>query len=105
MRDVFCSAILTRGDTTSPVGSFGANAFGLHDMHGNVWERVEDCWNGDYGNGPNTESARISGDCSLRVYRGGSWSGTPGIMRAAFRFRYSSGSRFDFVGFRLARTH
>ena len=58
---------------TAPVGSFPANAWGLHDMHGNVWEWVRDCWNGSYAGAPVDGSAWLSGNCSGRVLRGGSW--------------------------------
>ena len=61
-------------DYTAPVGSFAANAFGLHDVHGNVWEWVEDCWNGNYAGAPSDGSAWESGNCDGRVLRGGSWS-------------------------------
>ena len=87
------------------VGSFGANAWGLHDMHGNVWEWTEDCWNGGYAGAPTDGSAWESGVCSMRVLRGGSWLNGPSDLRAAGRVRYSSGDRnFNVYGFRVART-
>ena len=89
---------------TAPVGSFPANGFGLHDMHGNVWEWMEDCWNKSYAGAPADGSARTGGDCGERVLRGGSWIGTPGNLRSAFRFWSSTGIRFNFIGFRVART-
>lgn len=92
-----------RGRTVS-VGSFGANNFGLHDVHGNVWEWVEDCWNGNYTGSPNDGSAWLSGDCSLRVLRGGAWLGWAGNMRSARRAMESSRYRGSNVGFRVART-
>ena len=58
---------------TAPVGSFSANPFGLHDVHGNVWEWVEDCWNDSYDGAPSDGSAWESGNCERRVLRGGSW--------------------------------
>jgi formylglycine-generating enzyme required for sulfatase activity len=89
---------------TVEVGSFKPNAFGLHDMHGNVWEWVEDCYHDSYQGAPTDGSAWTSGDCSRRVVRGGSWSSYPGFVRAAIRVRHSSDNRSSGQGFRLART-
>ena len=89
---------------TAPVGSFSPNAWGLHDMHGNVWEWVQDCRNGNYQGAPRDGSAWESGDRSRRVLRGGSWYARPGDLRAANRFTISSGLRFYDYGFRVART-
>jgi formylglycine-generating enzyme required for sulfatase activity len=69
---------LRRGETTE-VGSFPPNAFGLHDMHGNVWEWCQDVWHGNYEGAPTDGSAWIEGgDQERRVLRGGSWCGDPG---------------------------
>jgi formylglycine-generating enzyme required for sulfatase activity len=93
------------GRRTAPVGSFEANAFGLHDMIGNVWEWVEDCWNESYGDAPLDGRAWESGDCGRRVLRGGSWGSKPEVARAAVRGRIEPGNRnYLGVGFRLART-
>ena len=92
------------GDRTAPVGSFGANAWGLHDMHGNVWEWVEDCPNGSYAGSPVDGSSWLSGNCDKRVLRGGSWFNYPSFLRAAGRNRYSTGNRNSSFGFRVART-
>ncbi len=89
---------------TSPVGSFAANGWGLHDVHGNVWEWVEDCWNGSYAGAPSDGRAWGSGECGRRVLRGGSWLSDPRDLRSAFRSWYDSGDRFDCYGFRVART-
>ena len=89
---------------TAPVGSFAPNAFGLYDMHGNVWEWVEDCWNDTYSGAPADGSVWWSGDCAKRVLRGGSWGYNPGDLRAADRYWGSSGFRLSYYGFRVART-
>ena len=88
---------------TAPVGSFAGNRFG-HDLHGNVWEWVEDCWNGSYAGAPGNGSAWLSGECGERVLRGGSWNSKPGDLRAADRSWDSAGFRVSDGGFRVART-
>ncbi len=90
---------------TAPVGSFRANAFGLHDMLGNLWEWGQDCWNESYSGAPTDGSAWTSGDCSRRVLRGGSWFDFPWIVRSAIRFRDRTTDRVDSFGFRISRTH
>ena len=87
-----------------PVGSFGANAFGLHDVHGNVSEWVEDCWHDSYVGAPRDGSAWMSGDCDKHVVRGGHWFTDPLNLRAASRSRAESGDRSYAGGFRVART-
>jgi formylglycine-generating enzyme required for sulfatase activity len=89
---------------TAPVGSFAANAFGLHDMLGNVWEWTADCWNASRDVALADGSARLSGNCSLRVLRGGSWGSDPGSTRSADRIRGTTGNRGGSDGFRVART-
>ena len=90
---------------TTPVGSFDANAWGLHDVHGNVWEWVQDCWHDSYAAAPGDGSAwTVGGDCGLRVLRGGSWFYNPRYLRAALRFRNIGGLRNIYYGFRVART-
>ena len=89
---------------TAPAGSFAANGWGLHDMLGNVWEWTEDCWNGSYAGAPSDGGAWEYGDCSVRVLRGGSWIYSPSVLRAADRFRNSTGVRSFSIGFRVART-
>ena len=89
---------------TVPVGSFAPNGFGLHDMHGNVWEWVEDCRNVSYAGAPADGSAWKSGDCGRRVLRGGSWNLEPWYLRSANRLRIESGNRDNYNGFRVART-
>jgi formylglycine-generating enzyme required for sulfatase activity len=81
---------------TAPVGSFAANGFGLHDMHGNVWEWVEDCAHQyDSSKPPN---------CNWRVHRGGAWNGSPRDVRSASRMEGAPDDRGRNVGFRVART-
>ncbi len=90
-------------ETTSPAESFPANAFGLHDMLGNVWEWVEDCWNETHTGAPVDGSVRTTGDCDRRIMRGGSWSSMPVRIRAAFRDAYPPDDRGEIIGFRVAR--
>ena len=93
----------TAGNGTCDVGSFPANAFGLYDMHGNVWEWCADLWHSNYNNAPNDASIWLAGDeLSNRVGRGGSWFNNLGLCRSAFRFRVASDSRNSFQGFRVA---
>jgi formylglycine-generating enzyme required for sulfatase activity len=89
---------------TLEVGSFAPNAFGLHDMHGNVAEFVEDCYRDDYAVVPADGSAVTSASCNRRVLRGGSWSNLPGDVRSASRSSLAAGNRqFNVFGFRVAR--
>ena len=88
---------------TATVGSYPANAFGLHDVLGNVNEWTLDCWNPSHSDAPGDGSARTSGDCSSRVLRGGSWLGGTRILRSAFRFGYPAGNRYFVIGLRVAR--
>ena len=90
---------------TVSVGSFAANRFGLHDVHGNVWEWVEDCWHETYHGAPLDGSAWVTGgDCDLRVLRGGSWVNRPMYLRSAFHGGEEAGIRSDEFGLRVART-
>ena len=90
---------------TAPVGSFAANAFGLHDMHGNVWEWVEDCDHENYNGAPKDGSAWIEeGECGRRVRRGGSWNSYPRGLRAARRDTFRTYIRGYNLGFRIGRT-
>lgn len=91
---------------TASAGSFSANAFGVHDMHGNVYELVEDCWNDSYRQAPSDGRAWLSGNCSRRVMRGGSGGSFPRYARSANRGASDTGAeaRNVNIGFRVART-
>ncbi len=89
---------------TLPVDSFAANAWGLHQVHGNVWEWTEDCWiDSNIGN-PGDGSARTAADCSRHVVRGGSFYNIPSWIRSARRHWFSTVIRNPVIGFRVART-
>lgn len=87
---------------TAPVGRYRANAFGLHDMLGNVEEWTQDCWNANYSSAPADGSATAAGDCSLRAVRGGSWDDAPVGLRAAYRVGSPTVIRVYRRGFRVA---
>ena len=90
---------------TAPVGSFAPNAFGLYDMHGNVWEWVEDCYHNNFEGAPTDGVAWTAGDnCSDRVARGGSWVRNPQFLRSASRYWFTSVNRNNVLGFRVGRT-
>jgi formylglycine-generating enzyme required for sulfatase activity len=88
----------------APVGSFKPNAFGLYDMHGNVWQWVQDCYHTSYVGAPTDGSAWIGEECSRHVVRGGSWSYPLQSIRAAYRFRGTPDWRYRNLGFRVGRT-
>ena len=90
------------GRQTAPVGSFNPNAFGLYDVHGNVFELVEDCWHETYRKAPKDGSAWATGSCTKTVLRGGSWRYKDRAARVSFRGPHIQDSRSDF-GFRVAR--
>ena len=94
----------TAKNRTESVGSYESNVYGLHDLMGNVWEWVEDCFNEGYAGAPSDGSAWETGDCSQRVVRGGSWEKAPGDLREADRAWITTGDRGSDVGFRVART-
>ncbi|WP_295427655.1 formylglycine-generating enzyme family protein [uncultured Thiodictyon sp.] len=91
---------------TQPVGSYPANRWGLHDLHGNVHEWVQDCWHDGYTGAP-TDGSEWRGSCAdsgRRVLRGGSWLDLPRTLRSALRLRLGTGDRVHILGFRVART-
>src|SRR5262252_1515791 len=89
---------------TAEVGSFPANAWGLYDMHGNVWEWCEDNWHPTYQGAPEDGSVWKGGDASSRVLRGGSWHGNQQDLRSAIRDWVRPDGRDFRVSFRVART-
>ena len=90
---------------TQRVAQKRPNAFGIYDMHGNVWEWVQDCWHGDYSGALTDGSAWTAGCSSIsRVLRGGSWYGSPADLRSAYRIRSTPVIRGSNNGLRLART-
>jgi formylglycine-generating enzyme required for sulfatase activity len=93
---------------TTPVGMFPANAWGLQDMHGNVWEWCLDHWHDSYEGAPTDGSAWVDGEglngersITKRLLRGGSWFYDPHFCRSACRISYDPGNRDDYVGFRV----
>ena len=90
---------------TQRVAQKRPNAFGLFDMHGNVWEWTQDCWHGGYSGAPTDGSAWTTGcSGSGRVLRGGSWLNGPAYLRSAGRIRDTPDIRVNYIGLRLART-
>ena len=87
---------------TTPVGQYPANCWGLHDMHGNVWEWCKDHWHSNYEGAPTDGSAWIEGgDSKYRVRRGGSWINNPRVCRSAFRGNLVPGVDVYDFGFRV----
>ena len=93
---------VTYRQQTTDVGSFPPNAFGLYDMHGNVWEWCADPWHDNYNGAPSDGRVWESGgNDRYRLLRGGSWSRNLWYCRSALRYRNESGSRFRYYGFRV----
>ncbi len=84
-------------EKTTPLGTFPPNAFGLYDMHGNVWEWCMDDWHNNYEGAPTDGSTWLSGKSSNKVIRGGSWYNVPGNCRSAYRSNAARNDRFNFV--------
>ena len=106
-KDECCGGLVKGRDkweNTAPVGKFPANDFGLYDMHGNVWEWVQDCYKDSYKGAPKDGSKVLDTSSCLRVARGGSWVVRPQDLRSAFRSRLQPVLRNYVIGFRLART-
>ena len=98
-----CDGCGSERDITAPVGSFPANPWGLHDMHGNMWEWVQDCGNGSYEGAPTDGSAWTIGNCRLVVFRGGAWLHSPWHLRSAIRSGGDRSARGSLLSFRLAQ--
>ena len=91
-------------ERAAPAGSYSANAFGLFDVLGNVWEWTEDCWAENHRGAPADGSPRRGGDCGRRALRGGSWFNASRDLRSAARVWTPADLRRSFAGFRVART-
>jgi formylglycine-generating enzyme required for sulfatase activity len=89
--------------STSPVGSFAPNGFGLFDMPGNVWEPTLDCFHVGYAGAPVDGAAWDEPNCAVRVLRGGSWYDIGDLMRSALRGRGNPANRIGDLGFRVVR--
>ena len=88
---------------TARNGSFRPNAFGLHDILGNVLEWVDDCWVDNYADTPTDGSSWLENECSRKTIRSGSWFDGPRILRSANRYGYYKGGKNYTLGFRIAR--
>ncbi|WP_237882763.1 dihydropyoverdine dehydrogenase [Pseudomonas sp. PGPR40] len=88
---------------TSPAGTFPANAFGVYDMHGNVYEWTADCYNENYVGAPSDGSAWLTGDCKARRIRGNDWGEAPVFSRSGNRNATYPETRGDWIGFRVTR--
>ena len=100
---------------TVTVGSYPANAWGLYDVHGNVFEWTQDCWHSNREGAPDDGTPWLSqpasdtlentanADCSLRILRGGSWSGRPRDLRLGYRAKNQADFSSIFIGFRVLR--
>lgn len=99
------SAKRDKGPTgTAPADSFQPNTFGLFNMHGNVWDWVEDCYKDSYNGAPSDGGPEILTPCPSRVLRGGAWYYFPGGLRSSYRSTNAPVFRGSLVGFRVART-
>ncbi len=99
-----CSLMLANGEERkrAAVGRYPANAFGLQDMHGSVWEWVQDCLNDSYENAPNDGSPWLTGNCKWRMSRGGAWSSSGRYVRSSIRSVDDPDSSLRNFGFRVA---
>ncbi len=103
-RHANCRACSTgESEQTFPAGKYKANPFGVYDTAGNAAEWVEDCWNDDYRRAPTNGAAWVTGQCRLRVLRGGSFDSEVDYVRSNSRFRYDVDVRYSGNGFRVVR--
>lgn len=101
-----CKTCNPRGETTQtvPARSFPANKFGFHDMPGNVWEWVEDCWVDNYVNASGDQSPRkVTGKCSNYTIRGGGWNSPERQITTTSRLGVSADTKSNYIGFRLVK--
>lgn len=106
-KDDCCAGLAAGRDrwvNTAPVGQFAPNSFGLYDLHGNVWEWVQDAYYESHAGAPADGSAREGNDRPRRVARGGSFYDTPSLLRSSYRHRMPVFLRSAVIGFRVART-
>ncbi len=92
------------GSLTCRLGSFAANPWELHDMHGNVCEWTQDCWKDSYTGAPDNGTARTDGDCSRHIVRGGSWFDRAYWLYSAARYGNTRDVRSKIDGFRLTKS-
>jgi formylglycine-generating enzyme required for sulfatase activity len=91
------------GQRTMPVDSYQPNPWGLYQVHGNIWEWVEDCLNDGYAGAPTDGTAWLTGHCERRVLRGGSWVSNASAVESGSRYGVQAEGRVSNVGFRVAR--
>jgi formylglycine-generating enzyme required for sulfatase activity len=104
-KELSCSSNFGHG--AAPVGRHRPNPWGLYDMHGNVWEWVEDCWHASYDNAPADGVPWLDdnrGDCTHRITRGGSWRNAVQDLRVTARLKYPTAHAAQVRGFRVARS-
>lgn len=105
-KDKCCTGEVKGADkwlNTSPAGSFPANAFGVYDTSGNVYEWVEDCFAATYEDAASDGSPYLGGDCDRRRIRGGAWYSDPGRIRGSYRAYQTPDQRDHVIGFRVVR--
>ncbi len=102
LKDGICDSRKAASDGPAPVGSLRPNAWGLYDMHGNVWEWTQDRY-GEYGTGPEVDPSGAVDGTIMRVRRGGGWSSAPHLLRCANRAYGHPAARYRHTGFRLVR--